>query len=81
MRKFDINTYACRAIAPGGLLLTCSCSGLVSEEKFLRTLRHAAELAGRDLEIVHIGGAAEDHPISVHCPESRYLKAVFARVR
>ncbi len=80
-RYVDINTYACRAIAPGGLLLTCSCSGLVSEEKFLRTLRHAAELAGRDLEIVHIGGAAEDHPISVHCPESRYLKAVFARVR
>jgi 23S rRNA (cytosine1962-C5)-methyltransferase len=80
-RYVDINTYACRAIAPGGLLLTCSCSGLVSEEKFLRTLRHAAELARRDLEIIHIGGASPDHPVSVHCPESRYLKAVFARVR
>jgi len=80
-RYLDINTYACRAIAPGGLLLTCSCSGLVSEEQFLRTLRHAAELAGRELDLIHIGGAAPDHPVAVHCPESRYLKAAFARVR
>ena len=80
-RYVDINTYACRAIAPGGILLTCSCSGLVSEEKFLRNVRHAAELAGRELDIIHIGGAAADHPVSIHCPESRYLKAVLARVR
>ncbi len=79
-RYVDINTYAFRAVARGGLVLTCSCSGLVSEEKFLRNLRHSAELAGRNLEILHIGGAGADHPVSIHCPESRYLKAVLARV-
>jgi len=79
-RYVDINTYACRAVRPGGLLLTCSCSGLISEEKFLRTVAHAAGLAGRDLQIFRVAGAAADHPVSAHCPESRYLNAVFARV-
>ena len=79
-RYLDINTYAMRAVRRGGLLLTCSCSGLVSEEKFLRTVRHAAERADRDLQIFRLGGASPDHPVSVHSPEGRYLKALFARV-
>jgi 23S rRNA (cytosine1962-C5)-methyltransferase len=79
-RYLDINKLAMQAIAPGGILLTCSCSGLVSPEHFHRILQHAAELSGRDFRIFHHGGAASDHPVSSHCPESRYLKAVFGRV-
>ena len=79
-RYLDINKLAMQAIAPGGILLTCSCSGLVSQEHFLRILQHAAELSGRDFRIFHHGGASSDHPVSAHCPESRYLKAVFGRV-
>jgi 23S rRNA (cytosine1962-C5)-methyltransferase len=79
-RYLDVNTYACRALARGGILLTCSCSGLVSEGSFLRLLRHAASRAERQLQVFHIGGAAGDHPVALHVPESRYLKAVFARV-
>lgn len=79
-RYRDLNMAALRALRRGGLLLTCSCSGLISEEDFLAILRAAAARAGRTAQVFHVGGAAADHPVSLHCPESRYLKAVFARV-
>jgi len=67
-------------IQPGGILLTCSCSGAVSEADFLDTLRNAAARAGRTLTIFRIAGPGSDHPVALHVPETRYLKAVFARV-
>jgi len=79
-RYRDINLAGIQVLRKGGILLTCSCSGLVSEEAFLSIIRSAAVRAGRDLQVFHVGGAAADHPVSIHCPESRYLKAVFARV-
>jgi 23S rRNA (cytosine1962-C5)-methyltransferase len=79
-RYFDMNRLALQAVAPGGVYLTCSCTGLVGEEMFLETLRRAAWQAGRTLQVLRIAGAAPDHPFMVHAPESRYLKAVFCRV-
>jgi 23S rRNA (cytosine1962-C5)-methyltransferase len=79
-RYFDMNRLAIQAVAPGGLLLTCSCTGLVSEEDFLETLRRASWQAGRQLQVFRVTGAAADHPFFIHAPESRYLKAVFCRV-
>ncbi len=79
-RYLDLNLAGIRALRRGGILLTCSCSGLICEEDFLGILRAAAVKAGRELQVFHVGGAAPDHPVSIHCPESRYLKAVFARV-
>jgi 23S rRNA (cytosine1962-C5)-methyltransferase len=81
LKKYlDMNRLALQAVKPGGIFLTCSCTGLVSEEEFLETLRRAAWQAGRVLQVLHIGGAAADHPYLLHVPESRYLKAVFCRV-
>ncbi|MBI3821168.1 MAG: class I SAM-dependent rRNA methyltransferase [Planctomycetes bacterium] len=77
---FDMNKLALQAVAPGGIFLTCSCTGLISEEMFLETLRRSAWQAGRVLQVVHIAGAGADHPFLVHVPEGRYLKAVFCRV-
>jgi 23S rRNA (cytosine1962-C5)-methyltransferase len=79
-RYLDMNRLALQAVAPAGLFLTCSCTGLVSEADFLETLRRAAWQAGRTLQILQISGAAPDHPFLVHVPEGRYLKAIFARV-
>ncbi len=79
-RYLDLNTTAISAIQRGGLLLSCSCSGLISEEDFISILRASAARAGRELQVFHIGGAAPDHPVSIHCSESRYLKAVFSRI-
>lgn len=79
-RYLDMNRLALQIVAAGGLLLSCSCTGLVSEEMFLDTLRRAAWQAGRSLQVLKIAGAAPDHPFLIHVPEGRYLKAVYCRV-
>jgi 23S rRNA (cytosine1962-C5)-methyltransferase len=79
-RYFDMNKLALQVVAPGGIFLTCSCTGLIGEEDFLETLRRAAWQAGRTLQVLRVSGAAADHPFLIHVPESRYLKAVFCRV-
>ncbi len=79
-RYLDMNRLALQVVAPGGMFLTCSCTGLVSEADFLGTLRRAAWQAKRSLQVLGISGAGPDHPFLVHVPEGRYLKAVFCRV-
>jgi len=81
LRKYgDMNKLAMMAVAPGGVLLTCSCTGLVSESDFLETIRRAAWQAGRTLQVFEVSGAGADHPFLLHVPEGRYLKAAFCRV-
>lgn len=79
-RYLDMNRLALQAVAPGGIFLTCSCTGLVSEAEFLDSIRRAAWQAGRTVQVFRISGAAPDHPFLIHVPEGRYLKAVFCRV-
>jgi 23S rRNA (cytosine1962-C5)-methyltransferase len=79
-RYLDMNKLALQAVAPGGIFLTCSCTGLVSESDFLETIRRAAWQANRAVQILNITGAGPDHPYLVHVPEGRYLKAVYCRV-
>jgi len=76
----DVNRLAMQAVKPGGVLLTCSCSGLVSEEKFRSVVSRSAEEAGVELQIFRVTGASPDHPVSSVFPEGRYLKAIWARV-
>lgn len=79
-RYFDMNRLALQVVAPGGVFLTCSCTGLVHEADFLESLRRAAWQAGRTVQVLKLSGAGADHPFLVHVPEGRYLKAVFCRV-
>jgi 23S rRNA (cytosine1962-C5)-methyltransferase len=81
LKKYlDMNKLAMGALKPGGIFLTCSCTGLVSEEQFLDMLRRAAFYANRTLQVLKVTGAGPDHPWQAHVPESRYLKAAFCRV-
>jgi 23S rRNA (cytosine1962-C5)-methyltransferase len=81
LKKYtDMNRLALQAVAPGGVFLTCSCTGLVGEPDFLEMLRRAAWQAGRTVQVFKISGAGADHPFLAHVPEGRYLKAVFCRV-
>ncbi|MEO8460267.1 MAG: class I SAM-dependent rRNA methyltransferase [Dokdonella sp.] len=81
LKKYlDMNKLALGAVAPGGIFLTCSCTGLVSEEQFLDMLRRAAFYSNRTVQVLKVTGAGADHPFLAHVPESRYLKAVFCRV-
>lgn len=81
LRKYhDMNTLAIRVVRPGGVLLTCSCCGLISWARFTETVHRAAQHAGRTLQVFDQTGAAPDHPIMLDCPESAYLKALWLRV-
>jgi 23S rRNA (cytosine1962-C5)-methyltransferase len=75
-----LNALAVRLIVPGGILVTCSCSGHVGREDFLRMLRGVARQVRRDLQVLEARGAAPDHPVSVVCPETEYLKCFICRV-
>lgn len=76
----DFNALAVQAVRPGGVLLTCSCSGLVARDVFRETVHRAAQRAGRRLQLFDETGAAPDHPVMLACPESAYLKALWFRV-
>ena len=81
LKKYlDMNKLALGAVKPGGIFLSCSCTGLVSEEQFLDMLRRAAFYANRTVQVIKVSGAGPDHPWQAHVPESRYLKAAFCRV-
>ena len=75
-----MNRSAIAVVKPGGIFATFSCTGLVSEEEFLESVRRGAFQAKREVQIFKVSGAAGDHPHLVNVPESRYLKAVWARV-
>jgi 23S rRNA (cytosine1962-C5)-methyltransferase len=79
-KYFDMNVLALNVVEPGGLLLTCSCSGLLSAEEFLILLRAAARKAGRSVQVLGVTGAAPDHPVGLEALEGSYLKAVWLRV-
>lgn len=81
MRKYtDMNRLAMQVVKPGGILLSCSCTGLASEAEFLNSIRKAAWQAQRTAQIFRITGAGPDHPWASHVAEGRYLKAVWMRV-
>ena len=56
-KYFDLNVLAMNLVEEGGLLLTCSCSGLLSPEEFLILLRAAARKAGRSARVLAVTGA------------------------
>jgi 23S rRNA (cytosine1962-C5)-methyltransferase len=80
-RYFDLNRLGIEKVARGGLVVTGSCSGSVSEGDFLRMLRDAAAAARRDARVLHLRGAGADHPVALECPETRYLKVAVLQVR
>ncbi|MDB5351117.1 MAG: putative SAM-dependent methyltransferase [Planctomycetota bacterium] len=79
-KYFDLNVLAMRIVEPGGLLLTCSCSGLLPAEEFLILLRAAARQAGRSVRVLAVTGASPDHPVGLDALEGAYLKAVWLQM-
>jgi 23S rRNA (cytosine1962-C5)-methyltransferase len=75
-----LNRLGVALLEPGGILVTCSCSGHVSREDFLYMLVGVAQHTGRDIQILEKRGAAPDHPVSAACLESEYLKCFICRV-
>lgn len=75
-----LNQQAVRALKPNGILVTCSCSGLVSRLDFQDMLREVSREVRRPIQILEQLGQPADHPVSVSCPETEYLKVFVCRV-
>ncbi len=74
-----LNRAAIGCLAPGGLLVTCSCSSQLDAETHLGIVRAGGRQARRDLVVVGRGSMPPDHPIHPLITESEYLKCVFLR--
>lgn len=95
-RHFDLNRLAMRVVAPGGLLVTCTCAGLLGGAEFAELLAAAARQAGREItpatathsaryaprvaQMLARTGAGPDHPVTLDCPQSEYLQAYWLRL-
>jgi 23S rRNA (cytosine1962-C5)-methyltransferase len=76
----EINLRALKILAPGGYLVTCSCSYHLSEALFLQLIAEAANDAKKNVVVVERKTQAQDHPILLTMPETHYLKALILRV-
>ncbi len=75
----DVNLWALKMLAPGGLLATFSCSGGIDAALFRKIVAGAALDAAAEATIVARFGAAADHPVALSFPEGEYLKGLLIR--
>ena len=76
----SLNRMAVDVLRPGGLLVTCSCSGLIDRADIDQMLADVSLQAKRPIRILESRGQAPDHPVSVHCPETSYLQCNICHV-
>jgi 23S rRNA (cytosine1962-C5)-methyltransferase len=76
----DINLFAMKRIAKGGLLFTCSCSSHIDPDLFQKIIFGAAKDARRKVRILAKTSHSFDHPISVFHPEGEYLKGLLCEI-
>ncbi|MCS4502962.1 class I SAM-dependent rRNA methyltransferase [Arhodomonas aquaeolei] len=75
-----LNQAALQVLEPDGLLASASCSAHLDEQDFLATLLGSARHLDRSLQVIGFGQQGPDHPVHPAIPETRYIKAVFARM-
>ena len=76
-----LNTLGMEVLRPGGILLTCSCSGFIGLDDVLGAVSQAAQRLQRQVQLLETYTHSVDHPIHLAMPETSYLKAIFCRVR
>ncbi|QDT89669.1 class I SAM-dependent rRNA methyltransferase [Gimesia algae] len=77
---FSLNRLAFDVLKPGGILITCSCSGLISQVEFQQMLASVSQHTGRHMQVLEQRSQPADHPVSPSCPENQYLKCFICRV-
>ena len=75
----EINRRAMRLVAPGGALVTASCSFHVRRPDFEAMLARAAADSGRRMVVDRWLGQGPDHPEVMTIPETGYLKGAILR--
>ena len=76
----EINLRALACLRPGGFLATFSCSHHVSPALFEEVCRAAAGDVRRTVRVRTAYVQAQDHPIVLTVPETRYLKGLLLEV-
>lgn len=92
-KYMKINSLAMSLVAPGGLLLTCTCSAAMTQSSaggggkqqgqisgFQQMIQGAAKQARREVVLLSTSGAGTDHPQLISYPEARYLTAALLYV-
>jgi len=69
----ELNALAMRAVAPGGALMTFSCSTHFTGDDFVRAVRIAQTKSGRKLQMLARLGPGADHPVLLGHAEGEYL--------
>jgi 23S rRNA (cytosine1962-C5)-methyltransferase len=72
----DLHLQVASKCPTGTLLLTCSCSRFIDMDLFQKVVFGAFSDAGRGAAIIGKYGQPCDHPVSIFCPETEYLKAI-----
>ncbi|MFO0562750.1 MAG: class I SAM-dependent rRNA methyltransferase [Polyangiales bacterium] len=75
-----LNALACKLVAKGGLLVSCSCSQAMTGGDFLRVVATGARDVQRDVTVLRLLGQPPDHLVPAAFPEGRYLKVIVSRV-
>ena len=75
----DINLHAMRLLAPGGTLVTCSCSYNIGEEMFGDILHEASIDSRVPVTVLEKRMQGRDHPVLMGVPETYYLKCFILR--
>ena len=76
----ELNLQCMKLTAPGGFLVTCSCSQFMTPELFLKMLREAAADSGRRVRLLESLLQSRDHPAALAAEQSLYLKGYILQV-
>lgn len=74
-----LNKMAMQVLEKDGILISCSCSQLLTQETLKQLLSQSAHGMNRVLQILEQGQQGPDHPVHPAIPETQYLKALFTR--
>jgi 23S rRNA (cytosine1962-C5)-methyltransferase len=75
-----LNKLAMQCVAPGGYLVTSSCSYHITRDDFLSSISSASVKAARPAQLIYFNSASMDHPKLPSMPETSYLKFGVFRV-
>ena len=75
-----LQTLGLRLLPKNGILVTCCCSGLITQGMLTELLAQLGQDERRDIQLLEQRGQAADHPVAVACPETSYLKCLVCRV-
>ena len=76
----ELNLRCMRVTAPGGFLISCSCSQFMTPTLFLDMLREAAADSGRTVRLLETLIQSRDHPAALNAEQSLYLKGYILQV-